>query len=77
MFSCPFLHVHQSAKPDVQMCCVCKQALVWGNTDVRVPVGRKLGAAQRQQGEMEMSEAWPLSLSTNSLPVLPDTKRLR
>lgn len=31
MFSCPFFHVHQSAKPDVQMCCVGKQALVWAN----------------------------------------------
>lgn len=31
VFSCPFLHVHQSAKPDVQMCCVGKQALVWAN----------------------------------------------
>lgn len=32
VFSCPFLHVHQSAKPDVQMLCVGKQALVWANT---------------------------------------------
>lgn len=32
VFPCPFLHVHQSAKPDVQMLCVGKQALVWANT---------------------------------------------
>lgn len=28
VFPCPFFHVHQSAKPDVQMSCVGKQALV-------------------------------------------------
>lgn len=28
VFPCPFFHVHQSAKPDVQMSCVSKQALV-------------------------------------------------
>lgn len=44
--------------------------------DARVLVGMKSGGAQRRRGEAGLGEGWPLSLSTKTLPLLPDTKKL-